>query len=136
MSSSISRLGDASADADDTLAAAPPSVLPVERTIDLLANADVTDNPDHGDVSSEPPESARGVAIEHTLAAPVTKLSGGNHLETLLEAVLPCTVAQVPALSYTVVAFTVACDTIVGGLYHSYVDHLARLRRWVNSVRD
>lgn len=79
MSSSISRLRGASDDADD---------------VSTVPRSDSDDGTDNGDVSSEPPETARGVAIERSLASPLSQ-SGGKQLETLVEAVLPCTVAQV-----------------------------------------
>ena len=84
MSSSIPRLGGASDDVDGTLsdAAAAPRNDSEDGTEHLV------------DVSSEPPETARGVAIECSFA-PSPSQSGGKQLETLVEAVLPCTVAQV-----------------------------------------
>lgn len=83
MSSSISRLRGTSDDADGTLTDA--SAVP---------RSDSDDGMENGDVSSEPSETARGVAIERSVASPLSH-SGGKQFETLVEAVLPCTVAQV-----------------------------------------
>lgn len=88
VSSSISRLNGFS-----------PSPLTGElwRASPDRGSFDVDDEPQHEDTPPEPPESSPGVAIPGALAAS-SRPSNGN-FETMVDVVLPCTVAQVCCLS-------------------------------------